>query len=183
MARSITKPRTSTKMSTPSPSSSISNNENENKHKKSRREIRSHSRSPSKTKKKRSKDKSKSKKKTSNKNKNKKSRSSNRIGPDIYSKSPKKYRHRPGTIALREIRKYQASTDLLLRKLPFSRIVKEIATKYKPDLRFQATALQALQVATEAHMVSLFEDSNLCAIHAKRVTIMPRDMQLARRIR
>jgi len=84
---------------------------------------------------------------------------------------------------LREIRKYQQSTDLLIPKLPFSRVVKEIANRFQPDLRFQASALQALQVAVEAHMISLFEDSNLCAIHAKRVTVMPRDMQLARRIR
>lgn len=77
--------------------------------------------------------------------------------PDIHS--PKKRRCRPGTRALREIRKYQQSTDLLLLKLPFSRVVKEIANRFKPDLRFQASALQALQVATEAHMVSLFEDS------------------------
>eukprot|EP00483_Globobulimina_turgida_P000446 UN00446 len=106
-----------------------------------------------------------------------------RSGPDIYASPRKKRRHRPGTVALKEIRKYQSSTDLLLRKLPFSRVVRDIARKYQPDLRFQASALVALQVATEAHLVSLFEDSNLCAIHAKRVTIMPRDMQLARRIR
>merc|ERR1719447_668085 len=99
------------------------------------------------------------------------------------SRVHKKRKARPGTKALREIRKYQQSTDLLLLKLPFSRVVKEIANKFKPDMRFQASALQALQVATEAHMVSLFEDSNLCAIHAKRVTVMSRDMQLARRIR
>ncbi|KAF9247298.1 histone-fold-containing protein [Melanogaster broomeanus] len=78
----------------------------------------------------------------------------------------KKRRYRPGTVALREIRKYQRSTDLLLRRLPFSRV-----------------AILALQEATEAFLVHLFEDANLCAIHAKRVTIMQRDIQLARRIR
>ena len=95
----------------------------------------------------------------------------------------KPHRFRPGTVALREIRRYQKSTELLLRKLPFQRLVREVAAEYKNDLRFQASAIAALQEATEAYMVSLFEDSNLCAIHGKRVTIMPKDMQLARRIR
>ena len=95
----------------------------------------------------------------------------------------KPHRFRPGTVALREIRRYQKSTELLLRKAPFQRLVREVASQYKNDLRFQATAIAALQEATEAYMVSLFEDSNLCAIHGKRVTIMPKDMQLSRRIR
>ncbi len=95
----------------------------------------------------------------------------------------KPHRFRPGTVALREIRRYQKSTELLLRKLPFQRLVREVASEYKNDLRFRASAIAALQEATEAYMVSLFEDSNLCAIHGKRVTIMPKDMQLARRIR
>ena len=80
----------------------------------------------------------------------------------------KPHRYRPGTVALREIRRYQKSTELLIRKLPFQRLVREIAQDFKTDLRFQ---------------VGLFEDTNLCAIHAKRVTIMPKDIQLARRIR
>ena len=92
-------------------------------------------------------------------------------------------RYRPGTVALREIRRYQKSTDLLLRKMPFQRLVREIATQYAPDLRFQASAIAALQEATEAYMVSLFEDSNLCAIHAKRVTVMNKDIALAKRLR
>ena len=96
-------------------------------------------------------------------------------------KRPRRYR--PGTIALREIRKFQKSTDLLIRKLPFQRVVKEIATKYKSDLRFQSQAILALQEACEAYLVSLFGDTNLCAIHAKRVTIMAKDMMLAKRIR
>merc|ERR1712232_1091079 len=83
----------------------------------------------------------------------------------------KPHRYRPGTVALREIRKYQKSTDLLIRKLPFQRLVREIAQDYKSDLRFQS------------YLVGLFEDTNLCAIHAKRVTIMTKDIQLARRIR
>ena len=100
--------------------------------------------------------------------------------PDAVKKP---HRFRPGTVSLREIRKYQKSTELLLRKLPFQRLVREIAQEYKSDLRFQSQAVLALQEATEAYMVGLFEDTNLCAIHAKRVTIMPKDIQLARRIR
>jgi histone H3 len=95
----------------------------------------------------------------------------------------KPHRYRPGTVALREIRRYQKSTELLIRKLPFQRLVREIAQEFKGDLRFQSSAVLALQEAAEAYLVSLFEDTNLCAIHAKRVTIMPKDMQLARRIR
>ena len=93
------------------------------------------------------------------------------------------YRYRPGTVALREIRRYQKSSDLLVRKLPFQRLVREIAQDFKTDLRFQGSAVLALQEASEAYLVGLFEDTNLCAIHAKRVTIMPKDIQLARRIR
>ena len=92
-------------------------------------------------------------------------------------------RFRPGTVALREIRRYQKSTELLVRKLPFQRLVREIAQENKSDLRFQGSAIMALQEATEAYMVSLFEDTNLAAIHAKRVTIMPKDIALARRLR
>ena len=95
----------------------------------------------------------------------------------------KPHRFRPGTVALREIRKYQKSTNLLLRRQPFQRLVREVAADFKSDLRFQQTAVQALQEACEAHMVGLFEDTNLCAVHARRVTIMPRDLALARRIR
>ncbi len=95
----------------------------------------------------------------------------------------KPYRYRPGTVALREIRRYQRSTDLLIRKAAFQRLVREVAQDFKSDLRFQSSAILALQEAAEAYLVSLFEDTNLCAIHAKRVTILPKDMQLARRIR
>jgi histone H3 len=95
----------------------------------------------------------------------------------------KPHRYRPGTVALREIRRYQKSTDLLIRKLPFQRLVREIAQSLKNDLRFQSKAIEALQEAADAYLVGLFEDTNLCAIHAKRVTIMPKDLQLARRIR
>ena len=95
----------------------------------------------------------------------------------------KPHRFKPGTVALREIRKFQKSTDLLFRKLPFQRLVRSIAQDFKTDLRFQSQAILALQQASEAYLVGLFEDANLCAIHAKRVTIMPKDIQLARRIR
>jgi histone H3 len=95
----------------------------------------------------------------------------------------KPHRYRPGTVALREIRRYQKSTELLIRKLPFQRLVREIAQDYKTDLRFQGSAVLALQESAEAYLVGLFEDTNLAAIHAKRVTIMPKDIQLARRIR
>ena len=94
-----------------------------------------------------------------------------------------KRRYRPGKKALREIRQYQKSTNLLLRKLPFQRLVREIAQDFRSDLRFQASAILALQEGSEAYLVGLFEDTNLIAIHGKRVTIFPKDLQLARRIR
>ena len=95
----------------------------------------------------------------------------------------KPHRYRPGTVALREIRKYQKSTELLIRKAPFQRLVRKIAIGFKSDLRMQSTALLALQEASEAYLIKLFEDTNECALHGKRVTILPKDMQLARRIR
>lgn len=99
--------------------------------------------------------------------------------------TPKKHRFRPGTVALREIRAYQKSTDLLIPRLPFSRLIKEIANSMRNTngLRFQSLALQALQEAAEAYLVQLFEDCVLCCVHARRVTVMPKDMLLARRIR
>ena len=95
----------------------------------------------------------------------------------------RKHRYRPGTLALREIRHYQKKTDLLIRKAPFARLVKEIARELMVEIRFRGSAINVLQEAAEAYLVGLFEDTNLCAIHAKRITIMPRDIQLARRIR
>ena len=91
-------------------------------------------------------------------------------------------RYRPGTVALQEIRCYQKSTELLIRKMPFQRLVTEIAQDFKTYLRFQSGAILALQEASEAYLVGLFEDSNLCAIHTKRLTIMTKDIQLARHI-
>ena len=100
------------------------------------------------------------------------------------------YRYRPGTVALKQIRQYQKSTELLIRKLQFQRLVREIASDSEiiksplcGKVRFQSAEIMALQEAAEAYLIRLFEDTNLCAIHAKRVTIMPKDIQLARRIR
>ena len=95
-------------------------------------------------------------------------------------KKPKRWK--PGTVALHEICRYQKSTELLIRKLPFSRLVREIAQDFKTNLRFQAQVIGALQEVAEAYLVGLFEDTNLCGIHAKRVMIMLKDIQLARRI-
>ena len=95
----------------------------------------------------------------------------------------KPHHYRPGTVALREIRHYQKSTELLCRKLAVSRLIREITQDFKTELRFQSSAIAAIHEAMESYMVYLFEDTNLCAIHAKRVTITPRDMQLACRIR
>ena len=98
----------------------------------------------------------------------------------------KPHRYRPGTVALREIRRYQKSTELLIAKAPFWRLCREIMVK---DLgkdngwRMTLSSVMAQQEATEAYLVGLFEDTNMCAIHAKRVTIFPKDIQLARRIR
>ena len=106
----------------------------------------------------------------------------NARGPRIGGvKKPMRYR--PGTVALREIRRYQKTTELLIRKIPFARLVREVAQDFKTDLRFQRQAIAALQESAEAYLVGLFEDTNLCCIHAKRVTIAPKDIQLARRIR
>ena len=103
----------------------------------------------------------------------------------------KPYRYRPGTVALRQIRRYQKSTELLIRKMPFQRLAREIVQDLNKGVsfprhdanRFQSTSLLAMQESVEAFSVGLFEDANLCAIHAKRVTIMPKDMQLSLRIR
>ena len=108
-------------------------------------------------------------------------KSTKKMNAPVGIKKP--HRYRPGTVALREIRKFQKSTELLIRKLPFQRLVREIAQDYNANLRFQSLAILAIQEAAEAYLVRLFEDTNLCALHAKRVTIMPKDINLARRIR
>ena len=95
----------------------------------------------------------------------------------------KPHRYRAGTAALKDIHHFQGSTALLIQKLPFQRVVREITQDFKTDLRFQSAVVLCLQEATEAYLVRLFDDANLCAIHARRVTIMPKDLFLARRIR
>ena len=94
----------------------------------------------------------------------------------------KPHRYRAGTAALKDIHHFPKSTALLIHKLPFQRLVREITQDFKTDLRFQSAAILCLQEAAEAYLVGLFEDTNLCAIHAKQVTIMPKDIQLARQI-
>ena len=98
-------------------------------------------------------------------------------------KEAKKRRFRPGTVALREIKRYQKQTTNLLPRAPFHRLVRYICHDIDGDLRFQAQALMALQEAAEAYLTGVFEDANLCALHAKRMTLMKKDMELARRIR
>ena len=96
-------------------------------------------------------------------------------------------------VALREIRHYQRSTENLIKKTPFQKLIREISQEYRicPDgpgtpsvqVHFQSTAIAALQEAAENFIVGLFEDVNLLAVHARRVTVMPRDIRLALRIR
>ena len=100
------------------------------------------------------------------------------------SAAPKKpHGYRPGTVALCEICQFQKSMELLIRRLPFQRLVREIAQDFQGRLNFASGAILALQEAAEAYLIGLFEDTNLCAIHTKCITIMPKDIQLARRIR
>ena len=106
-----------------------------------------------------------------------------RNAPAPDPKKKKQHKYRPGTVALREIRRYQKSTELLLRKQPFQRLVREISQDFRADLRWTSDALLAMQEASEAFLVGLFEDANLCAIHARRVTIFQKDIGLARRLR
>lgn len=107
--------------------------------------------------------------------------------PPIHKETSKKlkkpHRYRPGTVALREIRKYQKSTKLLISKLPFERLVREIATTIRHDTRFKSEAILALQEASEAYLIDLFKDINKCTIHAKRVTIGEEDMKTALSVR
>lgn len=105
-----------------------------------------------------------------------------RPGPPKARKKPAR-RRRPNVRALQEIRKYQRSTEVLIPRLPFARVVREICHHFKEDVRIQPQAFQALQEATEAYIVEILNDANLCALHAKRVTLQTRDIQLARRIR
>lgn len=98
---------------------------------------------------------------------------------DGKPKVRKPHRFKPGTVALREIRKYQKSTELLVKKLPFQRLVRELLQEHESGIRIQKTALEAVQEATEKYLIDLFHNTNLCAIHGKRVTIQPKDLRLA----
>ena len=105
-----------------------------------------------------------------------------RGGKELGADTPKPRRYRPGTVALREIRKYQQSTELLIRRAPFNRLIRELVQDLwcgAHELRISPTAITALQEAAEVYLVLLFEDTNLCTIHVKHVTIMPKDIQLA----
>ena len=125
----------------------------------------------------------KASKKLSVKGKSLKAKSIKKTAPAEGGMKDKKRHYKPGTVALREIKKYQKAMTMMLPRAPFQRLVKSISQSYDTDLRFQSQALLALQEAAEAYVVSLFEDTQLCAIHAKRQTIMKKDMELARRIR
>ena len=112
-------------------------------------------------------------------------------GKSLNGKTPRgnvrrRRRYRPGTVALREIRKFQKSTELLIRKLPFQRLVREVAAELSKtmayDLRFQSTAILALQEGVEAYLVGMFEKVNDIVIHGKRVTIQAKDIQLWKRL-
>lgn len=96
-----------------------------------------------------------------------------------------KRRFKPGTVALREIRRYQKSSDKLIRALPFQRVVRAAARDATSldSIRMQAGAIDAIQEATEAYLVGLYEDANLAAIHAGRVTLSAKDLDLALRVR
>jgi histone H3 len=95
----------------------------------------------------------------------------------------RKTKFRPGEKALREIRFYQKNTNLLIRKAPFARFIRDVAEDLVPGTKFSMVALEAIQEMTERYVVSMYEDSNWCALHAKRVTVFKRDMVLARRLR
>lgn len=113
-----------------------------------------------------------------------------RKAPPATNGVKKPHRFRPGTVALREIRKYQKSTNLLIPKLSFQRLVREKMQIWGPnysdgkgkDWRVQASALLALQEAAEIQIVDFLDKANMCAIHAKRVTLMNKDLDLARRV-
>lgn len=101
----------------------------------------------------------------------------------LAAKTDGKRRFKPGTVALREIKKYQRDVSNLIPRAPFQKLVRSICSGVDNELRFQSQALVALQEAAEAYIVGLFEDTNLCCLHANRQTVMKKDMELARRIR
>jgi len=104
---------------------------------------------------------------------------------DRLSMQRRPRRFRPGTVALREIRRYQASTNYLINRAPFQRLVRQICQdlNHTKEMRFQASAINAIQSAAEDHLIKVFEDSVQCMLHAGRKTLMTKDMQLAKRIR
>ena len=106
-----------------------------------------------------------------------------RMGLQEKGRVRKPRRWRSGTVALREIRRYQKGYELLIKKLPFQRLVREVAHKINPGLRFQSTAILALQEASENFLVNMFQQVNLAAIHGGRVTIQPKDMMLWNRMK
>jgi len=93
------------------------------------------------------------------------------------------YRHKAGSVAKREIKRYQKTTNLLIPKASFERMVREVSETLKKGMRFTSTAIEAVQTSAEDYLVKLFEDASLCAAHGKRVTVMDKDIYLARRIR
>ena len=105
-----------------------------------------------------------------------------KMGLAVRGSVRKPRRYRPGTVALRQIKKYQKSTNLLIRKLPFQRLVREVTQNINPTLRFQSTAILALQEASESFLVTMFEDVNVCALHTGRVTIQVKDIWLWNRM-
>lgn len=105
------------------------------------------------------------------------------VNPHMKSPAKKPHRFRPGTVALREIRRFQKTTDLMIKRAPFQRLVREICGEYREDTRFEKSAILAIQEAAEAYLTAIFDDTNLMAIHAHRVTIMPKDLKVVRRIR
>ena len=115
--------------------------------------------------------------------KSQKGKSSSNVKRASQEPEVRKRRARPGAKALREIKQYQRSGDNVIAKAPLRRLIKEISNRISPDARYSLGAIGAIQECIEGYMVSLFEDTNLCAIHARRVTIMSKDMKLARRIR
>ncbi|KAG0641073.1 histone-fold-containing protein [Tuber brumale] len=117
------------------------------------------------------------------------SKANNKAKSKLKTPAKVKLRYRPGERALREIRMMQRTVKAAIPNAPFYRLIRELANDRvrmiagRENYRWQSTALQALKEATEAYLVHLLEDGNLCAIHARRVTIMVKDIRLARRIR
>lgn len=104
-------------------------------------------------------------------------------GPPATGGVKKPHRYRPGTVALREIRRYQKSTDLLIPKLSFGRVMREYVLALQKEFRSQAVAVMAAQEASEAYITGYLEDCNLSAIHGNRVTVFPKDIHFVRRLR